>query len=361
MSPKGWENVREVLAIRLDNVGDVVMTGPALRTIKATLPDARLTLMVSPAGSRVAQMLPWVDRVLTQRVVWQDVFGSMPQDSVADTRLVEELREGRFDAAVVFTSFSQSPWPPAYACWRAGIPLRIGESAEFGGSLLTQWVRPLPWEVHQVDRNLHLLEEAGFEPAGRELELSVSSDLDASARGLLRGVGVDADSPFIAIAPFATCAARTYDPARFAEALRHLTTDTRMPAVVLGGERETGVAKAFLALTRGYRVQSLVGRATIAEQAAVIRRSGLVITNDSGPMHLADAFRRPTVVLFSGTELESQWRPRTTDAVLLRCPTVCSPCYAFDCPEHMECLDIPADEVVKHAKRLLEKAALTAA
>jgi ADP-heptose:LPS heptosyltransferase len=353
--------VREVLVVRLDNVGDVVMTGPALRTIENALPDARITMMASPAGSRIAPLLPPVDRVLTHRAVWQDLWGAVPQDASADERLVEELREGHFDAAVILTSFSQSPWPPAYVCWRAGIPIRLGQSHEFGGGLLTQWVQPPPKSAHQVDRNLHLLEQAGFETAGRELELAVPSDTDAAARSLLRGAGIDADRPFVAVAPFATCAARSYAPERYAEVLRRLTSEMRVPAAVLGGERETGQAKAFLALTRGYPVHSLVGRATVAEQAAVIHRSSIVITNDSGPMHIADAFARPTVVLFSGTELEEQWRPRTTGAVLLRRPTACSPCYAFDCPFEMGCLDIPPEEVVGHARRLLEKAVLTAA
>jgi ADP-heptose:LPS heptosyltransferase len=361
VSPKGWENVREILVVRLDNVGDVVMTGPALRTLKAALPEARITLMASQAGSRIAPLLPWVDRVMTHRAVWQDLWGAVPQDAEEDSRLVADLRERAFDAAVILTSFSQSPWPPAYACWRAGIPLRIGQSTEFGGSLLSQWVQPSPREVHQVDRNLHLLEQAGFEPGGRELELVVPSELDGAARGLLRNAGLGAEDRFLAIAPFATCTARTYAPDRFAEVLRRLTTETRMPAVVLGGEREAGLAKSFLALTRGYPVHSLVGRATVAEQAAVIGRSALMLTNDSGPMHIADALGRPTVVLFSGTELEEQWRPRTTDAAILRRDTVCSPCYAFACPNEMQCLDIPPEEVVGHALRLLEKAALTAA
>jgi ADP-heptose:LPS heptosyltransferase len=361
VSPKGWEAVRRVLVVRLDNVGDVVMAGPAVRTLKAAIPEAHVTLMASPAGSRIAGLLPGVDSVLTHRAVWQDLWGAMPQDRSADDRLVDEIAEGDFDAAVILTSFSQSPWPPAYACWRAGVPIRLGQSTEFGGSLLTQWVQPPPRRTHQVDRNLHLLAESGFEPASPRLELTVPAETDGAARGLLRRLGVDDDSRFIAIAPFATCAARTYPPERFADVLRRLTAETRMPAVVLGGERETGLAKSFLALTRGYPVYSLVGRATVAEQGAVIGRSGLVLTNDSGPMHIADAFGRPSVVLFSGTELEEQWRPRTTDAVLLRRETECSPCYAFDCPNRMACLDIPPEEVVEHARRLLEKAALTAA
>lgn len=361
MSPEGWESVRRVLVVRLDNVGDVVMTGPALRAIKAALPDAAITLMASPSGSQIAWQLPWVDRLITHRAVWQDVYGSLPQDPLYDEAVVGQLRSGAYDAAVILTSFSQSPWPPAYACWRAGIPIRIGQSEEFGGSLLSQWVKPPARESHQVDRNLHLLEAAGFEPVGRELELSVDGELDATVRSLLRRENVDAEQPFIAVAPFATASARTYEPGRYAEVLRRLTSEQRMPAVVLGGQREVGSAKSLLALTRGHHVHSVVGRASVAEQAAIIRRASLVITNDSGPMHIADAFRRPTVVLFSGTELEEQWRPRTTEAVLLRRHTACSPCYAFECPLGMACLDIPPAEVVERATELLRKTTLTAA
>jgi ADP-heptose:LPS heptosyltransferase len=89
--------------------------------------------------------------------------------------------------------------------------------------------------------------------------------------------------------------------------------------------------------------------------AAVLRRSRLVLANDSGPMHLADAFGRPMVILFSGTEIEEQWRPRGAPARLLRRPTDCAPCYRFHCPFQMECLDIPPEEVVAAALDLLEQ------
>src|SRR5215218_5683888 len=144
MLPSGWENVRRVLAVRLDNIGDVVMLGPALRTLHECLPGARITLMASPAGSQVAPLLPWVDDVITERVIWQDASNAMPLDPAREAALVETIRARAFDAAVIFTSFSQSPYPPAYACYLAGVPIRIGQSKEFGGSLLTQWVRALP-------------------------------------------------------------------------------------------------------------------------------------------------------------------------------------------------------------------------
>jgi ADP-heptose:LPS heptosyltransferase len=86
----------------------------------------------------------------------------------------------------------------------------------------------------------------------------------------------------------------------------------------------------------------------------VIRRASLVVTNDSAPMHIADAFLRPMVVLYSGTELEEQWRPRSAPSRLLRKRTSCSPCYNFRCPYGMECLDIPAAEVAAAAVHMLK-------
>jgi ADP-heptose:LPS heptosyltransferase len=89
--------------------------------------------------------------------------------------------------------------------------------------------------------------------------------------------------------------------------------------------------------------------------ADVIRRSRLVVANDSSAMHLADAFKRPAVILFSGTDREEQWRPRHAPSRLLREPTSCAPCHAFACPYHMQCLDIRPSDVVKAALDLLAR------
>ena len=82
------------------------------------------------------------------------------------------------------------------------------------------------------------------------------------------------------------------------------------------------------------------------ELAGVINRAALVIANNSGPLHMADALGRPMVIMYSGTEWESQWRPRSAPATLMRRETSCSPCFAFQCPYNMECLDFEPDDVV---------------
>lgn len=348
-----WARAREVLAVRLDNVGDVLMCGPALRAIRDNLPEARLTLWASPSGSRAAALLPVVDAVLSTKVVWQDL-GSLPPDPAREQALVAELRGRRFDAALIFTSFAQSPYPPAYLCYLAEIPLRAGQSKEFGGSLLTTWVRPLPDEVHQVDRNLHLLESLGFAVTGRDLAVAVPAEARESAARILDGHGVAAGEQYVVLHPAASCSARTYARSRFAEVGRALVRRTGLRLILSGSAQERELSD-WLAERIGRASVSLAGETTLPEFAAVVGGAALVIANNTSIMHIADALRVPSVVLFAGTELESQWRPRGAPARLLRRDTRCAPCYRFVCPFRQECLDVRPDEVVRAAEELLSE------
>lgn len=347
-----------VLVVRLDNIGDVIMLGPALRAIRANLPQASITLMATPGGSQAAPLLPWVDDVMVHRVLWQDITGTWSLDPSRELALVEEIRRREFDAAIIFTSFTQSPHPPAFVCYLAGVPLRIAQSKEFGGGLLTQWVRPLPDETHQVDRNLHLLNCAGFELAGTHLEVRIPTDAQARADALLTTAGVLPGQPFIALAPGASAAARRYDPERFGRVAAlladrpHPATGEPLTVVLLGSQREIDLIGGMaVAGQRG--VVSLAGQTSVPELAGVINRASLVMANNSGPLHLADALNRPMVIMYSGTEWETQWQPRRAAATLMRRPTPCSPCFAFQCPYNMECLDFAPEEVAEAAVAML--------
>ena len=350
--PPEWQSVRNLVAVRLDNVGDLVMLGPTLRAVRRNLPAARITLLAAGAGPQVAPLLPEVDDVMVERVVWQDASARLALDPARELALVERIAGRSFDAALIFTSFSQSPWPPAYACYLAGVPLRAGQASDFGGSLLTHAVPALDRESHQVDRNLHLLEGLGFAVADHHLDVTVPAEADAAAARLLERLGLDAGEPFVALAAGASCEARRYPPARSVDVARGLA-DAGLPVVVVGGAREVDLLRLIVDANRDRPVWSLVGQTDVPELAAVLARAAIVVTNDSGPMHLADAVGRPQVVLFSGSDLESQWRPRGSPSRLLRRPTPCSPCYRFDCPFDMACLDIPPEEVVEHVLDLL--------
>lgn len=339
--------------MRLDNIGDVIMTSPALRAIKENLPDCRLTVMTSSGGAQAASLLPWVDEVLPWRVLWQDL-GKLDFDPAREWELVKTLRAYHFDAAIIFTSFSQSPHPAGFLCYLAGIPLRIGESKELGNGVLTTEVAAAPDEIHQVEHNLRLLELVGFQVRDRSLSIQIPTAAQQEVTLCLAQHGIGAGEPYFLLNPWTSCQSRNYDSQRFAAAARCLALDTTWPVVVTGVSKDRDRSGTLLKALSPDAID-LIGTTTLPQLAALIANAQLVLTNNTSTMHLADATRTPSVVMFAGTEYESQWRPRHGPSRLLRRPTPCSPCYAFTCPYQLECLDIRPEEVVVAGLELLNR------
>lgn len=344
-----WLAARNILVIRPDNIGDVVMTGPALRAIKHSRPAAKLTLLASPGGATAAPLLPWVDDVLAWRVVWQDL-GRLPFDPPRERHLIETLAARHFDAAIILTSFSQTPHAAGYLCYLAGIPLRAGAGKEFGGGVLTTELRDMPDELHQVERNLQLVEALGFTGADRRLGVHVGEDARRTARALLADLALDPDGRFVLLHPGASARARRY-PAERAGALAQLLWQRGWQVLITGVERER--EQVEMVARHAPAAKTLVGRASLEQYAALCQQAALIISGNTLPLHLADALDRPVICLFSGTDLEVQWQPRFTRAVLLRRPTSCHPCYLFDCPYDMECLDFAPAAVADAAEHIL--------
>ena len=333
-----WSSVHRILVMRLDNIGDVIMTSPALRAIKENLPQAKITLMASPGGALTAPLLPWVDEVLPWRVLWQDL-GRLDFDPAREWELINTLAARQFDAAIIFTSFSQSPHPPALVCYLAGIPRRLGESKELGLGILTHEISPAPDNIHQVERNLRLIESVGFKVRDRRLCLTIQSPKNLQ-------------NPYILLNSWTSCQSRNYDAMRFAAAARKLSQITGWQVVVTGIEKDRDRARPLLEFLGDCAID-LIGKTSLSELAALIADARLVLTNNTSTMHIADATNTPAVVMFAGTELERQWQPRFAPVKLLRRPTVCSPCYAFTCPYELECLDISPEAVVAAGLELL--------
>lgn len=356
MHPKSkneWAEARNILAMRLDNIGDVIMTSPALRAIKENLSECRLTLMASLGGVQAASLLPWVDEVLPRRVLWQDL-GLLDFDPAREWELVKTWRDCQFDAAIIFTSFNQSPHPAGLLCYLAGIPLRLGESKEFGGGVLTTEVVSAPDQIHQVERNLRLIESVGFQVLDRSLSIQIPVVAQQAAMQLLAQQGVGTGAPYLLLNPWTSCQSRNYDSKSFATAARQLALDTSWPVVVTGMPKDHDRSGTLLEMLSPHAID-LIGTTTFPQLAALIANAQLVLTNNTSTMHLADATRTPSVVMFAGTEYESQWQPRHSPSRLLRRSTSCSPCYTFTCPYQLECLDIPPEEVVAAGLELLKE------
>jgi ADP-heptose:LPS heptosyltransferase len=342
-----WIAARNLLAVRLDNAGDVVMLGPALRAIKTTSPECQITLLASPAGAKAAPLLPWIDSMLVWRSIWQDL-GQLPFDPARENELIQLLAERAFDAAVIFSSFSQTPHVAAYICYLAGIPLRAGESKEFGGATLSTELRGTPDATHQVDRNLRLVRALGFSEVDPALEIAIP---DASRKEVARRLwdsGISPDQPLALLHPGASAAARRYPAERFQQVAKLLRA-RGWPLVVTGSERERDLLEIVVGDNDAIPIFTDL---SMQEFAALVARASAVVCGNTLTMHLADATRTPVVALYSGTDLVSQWAPRFAPSRVLQRATDCAPCYRFTCPIGLPCLDVDLKEVVSAVETL---------
>jgi ADP-heptose:LPS heptosyltransferase len=327
-----------VLVVRADNLGDVVLATPAIRALRRAAPHAVVDLLASPVGARVAPMIPGVRDVLTVSASWQQA--GVPPRPVAELageehRLVERIRAGNYDAMIVFTSHSQSPWPVAHIGMLAGVGLRAVHSAEFGGAVATHWVTPPPAGTHQVDRCLHLLAALGVPSAGTELELAIP-DLPMPAGVLL--------------APGGSCPSKRYPAPGFARVAR-LLADAGHAVRVTGSPAERALVDEVVAGAAHPMVEPL-GEVGVPALAAAVAAADVVVCNNSGCLHLADAAGTPVVCTYAGTEARTEMPPRSAPAALLGRRVPCSPCRQFRCPYHQECLDITPEEVAAATLRL---------
>jgi lipopolysaccharide heptosyltransferase II len=339
-----------VLCIRLDALGDVLLTAPAMRALKAAHPARRITLCTSSAGASAAPLLPFVDDVLVYDAPW--MRAAEGARSAAD--LVERLRARRFDAAVDFTVYSQSPLPAALVCLQADVPLRLAHCRENPYRLLTDWVRELEPERgvrHEARRQLDLVAAVGVPAAGDAVGVSVPAEARRAMRRRLAEHDLLPWHPWIALHPGASAASRRYPADGFVAAGRALASRGHR-LVVVGSDAERDLAREIAAAV-GDAAVSLAGETMLVELAALLEQARLLVANNSGPMHLAAAVGTPVVALYALTN--PQHAPWQVPHRLLSRDVPCRWCYRSVCPEgHHACLrGVPPDAIVAAVDGLL--------
>ncbi|MFL5680466.1 MAG: glycosyltransferase family 9 protein [Chloroflexota bacterium] len=353
-----WSGVRNVLAVRLDAIGDVLMTTPALRAIRQSVPDARLTLLTSPGAVDVAACIPELDAVIAHDVPWMKATAPRT-DPGPDLALIDRLRDAAFDAAVIFTVHTQDPLPAALTCWLAGIPLRLAHCRDNPYQLLTDWVRdPEVFEPqrHEVQRQLDLVGAVGYATDDQHLSLRVPPDASRRIRGMVAGLGVG--DRWAVLHPGATAASRRYPPERFAAAARTLAVEDGWRFLVTGSPGEAATADE-VARGIGGAATSLAGRLSFGELTALIAIAPVLITNNTGPAHMAAAVGTPVVDVYAMTNLQhAPWAVRHR---LVVHDVPCRGCRKSVCPlGHNACLtSIEPAEVVAAARDLVGRAAVS--
>lgn len=350
-----WRHVRNLLCVRLDALGDVLMTAPALRAFREGAAERRITLLTSPSGAEAAALIPAVDEVIVYEAPWMKT-PARPTRPGDDLAMVDQLARRRFDAAAIFTVYSQNPLPSALLCYLAGVPLRLAHCRENPYHLLTDWVaepEPQTCVRHEVRRQLDLASAVGCRLEDERISIRVPDRARRRVDAWLEARGLDGARPWVTIHPGSTAPSRRYPPESFAAAARRLVRDHGLQVVFTGGPAEAALIKEIQRGMEDAPSLSLAGELNLGELAALIARAPLLVSNNTGPVHVAAAVGTPVVDLYALTN--PQHTPWGVPHRVLNHDVPCKYCYKSVCPEgHHHCLRlVRPDQVVGASVELL--------
>jgi heptosyltransferase II len=357
------EKVARVVVRGANWVGDAVMTVPALRELRRVLPGAHLTLATRP----------WAVGVFDGADFLDDLLIIEGRGAAGAWRQARAWRGRRFDLAILFPN----AFAPAFVAALARVPARMGYATE-GRALLLTHALPVPqWRGHRHEAfyYLNLVSELerrlvgggrrarpqeesnegapeGVNAAPRA-QLQVSDGRRGAAREFLHDQGLDMGRPLVALCPGSTNSrAKRWPAERFAALADLLAEGAGAQVLLVGSAEETEVSAAVVAASRR-RPLDLTGRTSLAESTALLSICDLLVTNDTGPAHLADAVGCPVIVIFGPTDPVTT-RPFSERAVVVRRPPACAPCMLRDCPIDHRCMTaISPTDVFAEAARLL--------
>ncbi|MDA8083489.1 MAG: lipopolysaccharide heptosyltransferase II [Nitrospiraceae bacterium] len=338
MAAKKCDNI----LIRAVNwVGDAVMTMPAIRGVRAAFPAARISLLARSSVAPLFAHDPNIDEIIP----YPESGGGLS----AKAGVVRMLRRRRFNRAVLL----QNAFDAALISFLAGIPERIGYNRDGRGMLLTRGVAfgREARQMHHIDYYLNLLREAGFNPESPKPWIYLTAGERLDARERVRRLG----RPLVALNPGAAYgSSKRWPPERFAEVGARFMRERDAGVVILGGPKETAIGAEIAAGIRQrlsgqdgeIPLMNAAGKTTLRELAALISEADLLITNDSGPMHIGYAVRTPLVAVFGSTSPQHTG-PVGKDVVVVKKDVACSPCFERECGRgDLRCMDrISANEV----------------
>lgn len=312
---------RHILIRGVNWIGDTVMTIPAMRELRRIFPESRITLLIKKPMDRLFANFSAVDRV-TGFTVRSGVAGFL--DRINLSRM---LRRERYDLCLILPNSFDSALIP----FVSGIPERIGFDRDGRGLLLTQRVPPPRQgaQGHQARDYLSLVACMGPVQGPMDFHLEVEERARAWAVERLAPLKQEISGPLIGLNPGATYGqAKRWFPDRFADLCTRLCMEKQAGIVIVGGPDEVQLCKDVAGRIQG-KVMDLSGKTDLQQLAAVLSLCDLLVTNDSGPMHLASAVGVPVVAVFGSTE------PGATSPLgphrIVKKECECSPCLERIC------------------------------
>jgi heptosyltransferase II len=314
----------KILLITLTNIGDAILTTPVLASVVNRYPEVRFTVLVGPRAAEIFEGLPHVEKVIAY---------DKRMSLLRKWRLVKELRRASFDRVIDLRNTL--------------FPLFLG--ARYFRSL--GFLNPTHKSIHRVDQHLAHLKPLGISPRLKFL-IPASEKVCTRVDKLFLKKGIDLSRDLIAISPGARSDLKRWRIHGFETVARSLARKGFSVLWVGDSSDRKLVDELMQSLEQGWF--SLCGEVSLPELAEVFRRSKLVVSNDSAPMHLAQAVGARTVSIFGPTD-EAKYAPRGKGHRTVRVELSCAPCEEAQCRFNHECMqDLTSERVLKTIEELLK-------
>jgi lipopolysaccharide heptosyltransferase II len=337
-----------VLVAQTAFLGDLALTTALLRGVRTGLAPRRLDVLLGRPLQELLSGSPYVDRVL--------VFDKRGPDRgwSGMLRTARALR-GEYDVALVAVRSLRTSLLLA----AARIPLRIGFAGHAGAALFHEAV---PWHESRprVEQLCSLAAAVDWAAVGETTKLSVTSEERLGAEGLWREAGLDPARPTVALHPGSTWPTKRWPAERFGHVARELCAEG-IQALVVGAPQDVELGEQVRSEAGpGAAVANLCGKTGLGQLKASLARARLVVTNDSGPLHVAEALGTPVVAVFGATRPEQGFGPRLARSRVAEVELGCRPCGRHghrSCPlGHFRCmLDLPSDQVLERVQDVLRQ------
>jgi lipopolysaccharide heptosyltransferase II len=348
--------VRTVVAIKLCCLGDGILAVPALRALKLRWPKARLLVLCTSRSSPAFEDLGFIDELHSLPITGFAGIGEMVGNTARLWGILGKIKRQRPDVAVDLDLYYKATPVMAYL---TGAPVRAGFDIEgLDRAGLFTHSAPRDRNKWEVECFLDIIRAIGIDTRDTRLEFNMSEQARSDADQILGSQGIGPQDPFIALCPGSSknWPAKQWPVARFAEVADWAWKAHGLPSVVIGAGFERELGEEVVRHARG-RTTNVAGDTSVQQTAALLARARALVTNDTGPLHLATAVGTPVVAIFGPTNV-GKWGPRGARDVVITddsCPD--RPCYYLsympDC-EHRKCLtQIPAQRVIDALQSIL--------
>ncbi|MDP8259433.1 MAG: lipopolysaccharide heptosyltransferase II [Candidatus Gygaella obscura] len=326
-------NYKRILIVRTDRIGDVVLSTPVISNLRKSLPSSFIAMMVTPYTQDIVKNNPFLNEVIVY-----DKKGKY-RSWLSSFRFALFLRKKRFDLAIILHPTNRAHLVTFFA----GIPKRIGFNRKMG-FLLTDKVKDLKHEgkKHESEYCLDFLRILDIATDLKDTYVGWDKNAQEEVDCLLSGKGIKKDDKFILIHPGASCSSRRWPVDKFSKLCDRLVEIYKMKVVLVASREQKNISAEVINKMYSSAVD-LSGSCNIAQLICLIKRAGLFVSNDSGPVHIAASLGVPVVAIFSRNQSglsPKRWYPLGEKSRFIKKDAGCLVCLAHDCKKGFKCLSL---------------------